>query len=355
MIDMREHTALIVGVTIAVLLISTVMVPVLDATTDVQNITYRNEYEHEYEQFTISDMAKNSEISMTMITSEMATASWPEGTLHPEYIENVTTNPDDSPTHIWSEVYLPGDTPPIIAYWGDGAVVDLGGSMGYVGFHIRSPGEMGFTELKDVNFKRTGSDDPWEETDLTIVVTGTGTTGDYYHLGNANFIIIPHRGGSMAICDPSEGPVYCDSGYGVSFGSSGTVAAISLQLINWMDGLSGVYGGWTDLADSGTSTHTMTLADSGTMDVRADIVNVGERTVRIDSLVTTVNGIPLDDGYVLAGKEYTVETGNDTVSSLVGIMPMMMLVAVMVPITDTLRTDDRVGRGRKKTKKEEER
>lgn len=356
MIDIREHTILIVGVTLAVLLISTVMVPVLDAVTTGET-RHENAYEYEATRYDSRNMDVHGLLSITMVSDLVQDSVWPPGSLHPEYFSD---SRDPGNTKVWEERYLPEEVPPIVAYWGSGAVVNYGDSLGYVGFDY--PEGLGFTLLRDVNFEYVGPTDPYNETKLTIVIYGTevGSSGTRVQLPSAEMVIFPHRGGELAICQPSDGTIYADgSAPIVSFGSSGTVAALSFAIAGTVHSgeiyaeLDGIRGAWFD-TESGDqhSPHSLTVADSESMSTTAQMRMVTDTVLAIQSVESTVNGIQLEP-WVITEKEVTVTSEGGPVASLVGVIPLMMLVAVMVPVTDAIRP--REERRRKRVDDEDER
>lgn len=349
MIDIKEHTILILGVAISVLLISTVMVPILTATTD-EMMAYRNNDEYvvmvDLFQHNVGQGLENGDVVSCTIQQD--------GHIHVDNTRNGSI--------AW-EYYMP--CPEVVFLWDDGAVINMGDSLGIVGFDLNN--SRGYTNVKDANFT---VHDAKHGISMTLVIAVWSTTWGnttFFDIGDQAFIYIPAPEGDYAYYTLENGPVYFNPGktmMGVSFGNDGTsvhyVRTYWDEFYRWGDEVIEIYpftqqyGG--TFSTEGNNPHTLTHIQETDVDTEyhATRSTIGPAVWAMNSIDIAYTGgtDPVElKTWVLAPVKYSgAPEDAETIQTLVAIIPLLMLVALIMPIAALY---DRAGRKNEDDWKEE--
>lgn len=332
--ELNRMTGTIIAAILAMILIVTVAVPILSGVTAELDITRNNDNVISMYSLQQSDFGiENGEHLVLRVSADKSTLACEYYNATPELVKTETV-----------------PMPKILLYMsntGD-AVVDMGDSLGIVGTDVNDTepklvcglDQVTMTYTNDgrhstieVVYRENGThfiDGPSLNADIPIYVPTT-SGGDY-----GTFVAESPIGLSRAI----DGTFYNDA-YVVCCTSSGTVGTYMTGSIQISDGQGGIQEAsvvtkyaWTYQLD-GSTEHALTrVADSSvTATVESEVMN--EYYTWISGSTWSVNGTDLtSETYILAPLSYLTSEApyKTTLTSLIGIVPLLLIFVVMVPI-----------------------
>lgn len=343
MIDIKEHTLLILGVAIATLLISTVMVPILTDTTG-EMMAYRNNDEYvamaDLFDYDTNELESGDIVSCTILQ---------DGQVH---VDN--TRGDGI---VW-DYYMP--CPDVVAVWNDGAVINMGDSIGVVGFDLNN--SRGFTNVKDANFTIHDKHSGIAMTLHILVYGASYESTNIFEIGEQTNIYLPAPDGDYAYYT-LDSPFHFNHGTevsAISYGNAGDTVYYSHvywdDRFDWYGDGTGVdvypyteaFGGY--FPTTGTNPHALTVMAESDIDVSytAHASDIGPRVWTMEDISVSytggTNAIEMTT-WILGHVKYSAAPeGAETIQTLVGIIPLLMLVALLMPITAVMDRERKAAR-----------